>query len=299
MVPHLKPERADHRGDLISAKIREDRWLSAVCGRGVFEVVVVRAGLGSSAGAVRGVHEPLSRHASGRVRAMYYAKVDPREIDVVRALTSAGLYMVDAQVTLTRGLQEEPPRVAPAGLTIARARPEHCMRVLAIAASCFDYSRFHLDPGVPLDVANRIKREWMISYFRKERGDQLLVALREGRPVGFVALLVGGTGARRVGRIDLIGVDRGCRRQGIGRALVIAAMAEARTRCHELRVGTQLANLPSIRLYQNLGFAILESRYVMHLHVGMIAERDGWWAPPEGPQQRRPSRSTANTPERR
>jgi RimJ/RimL family protein N-acetyltransferase len=32
-------------------------------------------------------------------------------------------------------------------------------------------------------------------------------------------------------------------------------------------VGTQIANLPSIRLYEKLGFSLVKSAYVMHRHV--------------------------------
>ncbi len=35
----------------------------------------------------------------------------------------------------------------------------------------------------------------------------------------------------------------------------------------EVRVGTQLANAPSIKLYENLGFRFLEGHYVFHLHA--------------------------------
>ena len=33
-------------------------------------------------------------------------------------------------------------------------------------------------------------------------------------------------------------------------------------------VGTQIANVPSIRLYSRLGFQLAKSQYVLHLHTG-------------------------------
>ena len=33
-----------------------------------------------------------------------------------------------------------------------------------------------------------------------------------------------------------------------------------------IRVGTQLANVPSLRLYEKLGFYIVDAAYVFHYH---------------------------------
>ena len=37
----------------------------------------------------------------------------------------------------------------------------------------------------------------------------------------------------------------------------------------ELRVGTQAANVPSVRLYEPLGFSLASAAYVLHLHRGL------------------------------
>jgi hypothetical protein len=34
-----------------------------------------------------------------------------------------------------------------------------------------------------------------------------------------------------------------------------------------LLVGTQVANIPSVRLYERMGFSLSSSQYVLHLHV--------------------------------
>jgi hypothetical protein len=38
-----------------------------------------------------------------------------------------------------------------------------------------------------------------------------------------------------------------------------------------MRVGTQIANIPSLRLYERLGFTMAESAYVLHAHRGGAA----------------------------
>ncbi len=140
--------------------------------------------------------------------------------------------------------------------------------VLGIAGRCFRYSRFHLDPLVPRATADRIKREWVQSYIRKQRGEALYVVIREGQPEGFLAVLGSSVGDRRVRTIDLMGVDRAAQGRGMGEALVRFFIERYREECEDLRVGTQAANLPSLALYRKCGFGIVGTQYVLHMHVG-------------------------------
>jgi ribosomal protein S18 acetylase RimI-like enzyme len=136
-----------------------------------------------------------------------------------------------------------------------------------IAGTCFRYSRFHLDPRVPREIADRIKREWIRNYATKRRGERLLVASLEGRPAGFLAVLASESGGQRIRTIDLVGVAAWAQRRGVGRALVEAFIAASRGVCDVMQVGTQAANIPSMRLYETTGFCMSRSQYVLHGHV--------------------------------
>ena len=170
--------------------------------------------------------------------------------------------MVDTNVVFD--LSRPPLGVVAAApdVTVGDAAPEQKEAVLAIAGSAFRYSRFHLDPRVPAELANRIKRDWVANYFAKQRGDRLLVASRGGRPVGFLAALR----AERTAVIDLIAVAGGEQRRGVGEALV-GAFARAYADAAARIVGTQVANIPSVRFYEKLGFSLKQSQYVLHLSV--------------------------------
>jgi len=246
-------------------EIREDRWLSVIFGHPVF----------SLGGDLRSVADGTAReligsHADRQLAAMYYAKVDTGQVDVVRQLAAAGFYVVDVNVTFGMEAEARPVRSEPAGgagCPIREIEAEHHEATLDIAARCFRYSRFHLDPLVPRAIADRIKREWVFNYIRKQRGEQLFVALSDGRPVGFLAVLGSQAGARRVRTIDLIGVDETSQGRGIGQALVAFFVDRYRGECDYLQVGTQAANLASLSLYHKCGFAIARTQYVLHMHV--------------------------------
>jgi ribosomal protein S18 acetylase RimI-like enzyme len=67
--------------------------------------------------------------------------------------------------------------------------------------------------------------------------------------------------------IDLIAV----RARTVGRGLATAMIRHAARTCgkpDKLRVGTQVANVGSLALYQRMGFENHRSPYVLHFHGG-------------------------------
>lgn len=253
-------------------EIREDDWLSGIFGHPVFKVTVEPAPAGGEDEPV-GVGERISRHAAGGGPAMYYAKVDTTRVELVRQLSLAGLYVVDVNVTFGIDTRRLAAPLAWGGATVGEALPEHHRAVLDLASSCFQYSRFHLDPAIPAAVANRVKHDWVLSYLRKARGERLLAAVIGGRPVGFLAVLGSRVDHQRVKTIDLIGVDRAHQHRGIGGALVSFFVDEYAPQCDVLQVGTQAANVPSMRLYEKASFSVVKTSYVMHMHVGSHGTR--------------------------
>lgn len=262
---------------MIEVNIREDCWLSSVLGCNVFQV---------DAGEIEKKHredrgsivDPIRSHIAGQSLAMYYTKVDSADVDLVRRLASEGFSAVDVNVTL--GLDKSSSSdICAAGTrsvcSISEIGSEQHRDVLDIASSCFRYSRFHLDPLIPDEIANQVKREWVQNYILGKRGEQLFVASVDSRPAGFLAVLVAKVNGKKAGVIDLIGVGRQFQRRGIGQALVDHFFAEYRGKVDSFFVGTQIANTPSLRMYQKLGFSIIKAAYVMHLHVraGTVVDR--------------------------
>ena len=230
----------------MSFAVHADPWLAEVMARPVFRL--------DGGGAA----EAVASHLATQPRAFYFAKLATDQIDDVRALSRLGFAVVDTNVTFE--LVREPATLD--GFDVGELAAGEAEAVLDIAGSAFRYSRFHLDPQVDLALANHIKREWIRNYVLRKRGDGLLVARQGGRPCGFLAPLVShGTAV-----IDLIAVATDAHGRGVGSALT-AAFAN-RYRGMPRLVGTQVANVPSIRLYTKLGFALARSQYVLHFHAG-------------------------------
>lgn len=193
----------------------------------------------------------------------YYAKVPVDDVVRVRELTARGFMVVDVNIGLALDpaavrYVDAPVEVVPAGGGDAEA-------LLEIAETCFRYSRFHLDPELDGASANRVKREWVRSYFEGRRGVELLKAVVDGEPVGFLAVLEDVAAAARI--IDLVGVAPSAQRRGVGASLVGSFVRRHGGAAKVLRVGTQIANVPSLRLYSTFGFVVENAAYVLHRHI--------------------------------
>ena len=250
-------------------EIQKDRWLSAIFGYGVFKIHLAPVSVTGEHNA-SDICDLILRHARQQAVVMYYTKVDTGQVDLVRKLSSIGLYVVDVNVTFSMTTNPQLNPCKPDGgsrFSIREIGPEKHQEVLDIAASCFQYSRFHLDPLIPNAIANRIKHDWVLNYLRKQRGERLWVGFIDEHPVGFLAVLASESNGKHVRTIDLIGVSKAFQKQGIGQALVEFFINRYKDQCEYLQVGTQVANVPSMRLYQKLGFSITNTAYVMHKHV--------------------------------
>ena len=245
-------------------RIEPDTWLAGIFGYPTFKVS--RGADPSQRLSPSLSVRTLCESACGQA-AFFYAKIPTARVDDVRMLGAAGFTVVDVNVTFEREPAELPDWQAGHGAIIRDLLPADFGTVCDIAASCFVYSRFHLDPLIPNTLANAVKRAWIESYCHRRRGECLLVAELDGKVVGFNAILATAINEKSVRVIDLIGVDSACQGRGVGRQLVNNFVHSSAGRAAAVRVGTQAANVPSMRLYERCGFNILDTMYVMHAHV--------------------------------
>jgi ribosomal protein S18 acetylase RimI-like enzyme len=232
----------------LSALVPDD-FLTGIVGRPTFRVVVGQNGPEG---------ETIAAIGAAQKRPVFlYARLPTGSVGALRGLEKLGFAMVDTNVIFER------PAVGVRVMSAAtrQARPEDRGAVMELAARSFSHSRLHLDPAIPREIADRSRAEWAGNFFAGRRGDHMIVAEADGELAGFAQLLGPRDG---VVTIDLIGVAAPFRRRGIAAALIAAVgnIAGAQT----LRVGTQIANAPSLLLYETLGFRIVETHYVLHYH---------------------------------
>lgn len=191
-----------------------------------------------------------------------YAKVLSTSIKSIKALEKSGFNLIDTNIVLEKEIFPSAKVVENWITRFAVAGDE--LRLERIAGSAFKYSRFHMDPLISKDIADSIKVEWVRNFFKGARGDAMVVALDEEKPIGFLQLI---NNNDDVIFIDLIAVDGSYHGKGVAFAMITFAENNFAAK-RLLRVGTQIANIPSLRLYEKAGFKIKESTYIFHYHNG-------------------------------
>lgn len=235
-----------------------DEWLAQILQQDVYQLVVDDDLVKKTRDEASREYELLRELQSRCV--FIYSKVSPEALSAVSFLEERGFNLIDTNVIFDKVIV--PTDDFTSHCTVRFAVPEDQNQVGELASRSFIYSRFHLDSAFPREVADMIKAEWVKSYFAGNRGNNMVVALADEIVVGFLLLLYGKDGALV---IDLIAVDEEHRRKGVAEGMI----AYAESQCHgftRISVGTQLANTPSMRLYEELGFKIAGAQYTFHYH---------------------------------
>jgi ribosomal protein S18 acetylase RimI-like enzyme len=234
-------------------RLVEDGWLASHLGKPCFHLT---GELARMDGCSRGLESKLSETSL-----FVDAKVGVNDTVALRAVQSLGFQLIETTVRLSASRAICSGSGQP---EIGFATADMATAVAAVAERAFVHDRFHRDPAIPRDRANAVKRNWALNFFAGRRGDWMVVACRGGEPVGFLQLLRSQADELV---IDLIAVDNEHRGDGLARAMI--AFADANCQCGgRLVVGTQIANVRSVRLYEGMGFRLDSAHYVFHHHGG-------------------------------
>lgn len=243
-------------------RLSSDAWLSAILGKDAYKLVMNSDVKGQTSMAD---HENMARLRELENKECFiYAKVASDSIDEVRWLESERFFLVDTNITLRKQVKDGGcgDRAPSPSFSVGMARPEDEDDVARLAGRSFVHSRFHADPLIPDDTAHTIKERWARNFFRKQRGDAMVVAKENRTVIGFNQLLKPDD-SRLI--IDLIAVDAEHQGRGVAREMIRFAEAFF-PGITEVVVGTQLANVASLHLYRSAGFQLWASAYVYHRH---------------------------------
>ena len=136
--------------------------------------------------------------------------------------------------------------------------------VRCVARQSFQQNRFHRDFKIPNDIADSIKEKWAGNYFSGSRGDHMVVAEKNSKIVAFLLLV---SNQKASLSIDLIAVLPEYQGMGIATKMIAFSLNNFNSSITEISVGTSIGNQSAISLYQKLGFKMVSSKYILHLHT--------------------------------
>lgn len=196
-----------------------------------------------------------------------YARVPAVDVERSVVLQSLGFRVIDTGLGFE--MLAKDVRAATAGARFATAGDKAA--VAELAGRSFIYSRFHLDPAIPVQVANMIKHDWAANFFVGKRGDAMIVAEIDGKIAGFLQLICNGANVV----IDLIATAPEYARRGVASSMIgfLARQGSGRGAPERILVSTQAANIPSCRLYESVGFRLAKTEFTLHFHNEIMRNR--------------------------
>ena len=190
---------------------------------------------------------------------LIYAKLPAADLATVRSMQALGFQLVDTALSFECPLPL--PKSAAHAAQARMAVPGDEPAVARIAREVFTFDRFHTDPNIPDETADRVKEAWTRGFFAGKRGKWMVVAEINDEVAGFLLLLE----SQDKLVIDLIAVADRHRGAGVARTM-IAFAADALPQFATLLVGTQATNTASVRLYESMGFRLVGAQHVLHCH---------------------------------
>jgi dTDP-4-amino-4,6-dideoxy-D-galactose acyltransferase len=169
--------------------------------------------------------------------------------------TDPDIILVDEKVTFTKDLTKHTPQKTHNHITETWQQD---LEDLALESG--KYSRFKADKRLQNGEFEKLYKYWIKKAFEQK---EVIIEGQEGRIKGMVTVETNIPTAK----IGLIAVDSIHRGQGVAQKLLHAATQHAHSKgCHHLQVSTQANNIPACNLYQNAGFALVDSDYIYHYY---------------------------------
>ena len=205
-------------------------------------------------------------------------RADADDLALVHCLEGAGFYLVDTIVTYIFIPRRQELGHGKYLFKTRLYAPEDHDAVLAVADEAYKgfIGRYHADPRLPREAADRLYRAWAERLLDGGVAETIIVAERKGKVVGFLGYrlkqdLLEATGVRCVG-----GGLGGCTQEGFGAyaAIIEEAMREGMHRYDMQDFETQINNVNIVRIYQKLNFEYARAKYTFHAWLGQ--------APPPG-----------------
>lgn len=136
-------------------------------------------------------------------------------------------------------------------------------KILDIAENSFINSRFFKDKEIKRKLARKIKRNWVLNFFKRKRGKYLIVSEKNKKVVGFLLILK----SKNDYIIDLIAVKKNHQNLGFGTKMIefLENIVLKRNKVR-IYVSTQSNNKDSIKLYIKNKFKVKYKKYVYHFN---------------------------------
>lgn len=199
----------------------------------------------------------LAEEAKSKKYNLVSIRIQSPDDATTRVFENAGFRKVEDMLSYSRKIFQS----ARGSDSVRVARKDDIESISQIGENSFSFDRFHSDPLIDNNKADKLKRAWSRNCLT-HRANKVFV-FEDGKIFGFLACIK----IKHALVIDLIAVaekKRGC---GIGHDLISACEEHYRTQCNLYSVSTQSTNIASSKLYSSCGFHLVSKQATFHLVV--------------------------------
>lgn len=207
----------------------------------------------------KGESEQKVRALLGRTRAeCIISRVPTSDLQGAWVLEESGFELMDILIRLDLGVSAFIRGPSRSGCQVRDYRQSDIASLREIARTSFTTGHFRSDKRFDQKKVDELYSLWVKKCV--ERQFEFSVAVSDGEPVGFVAAR--DEGAKSV--IELVAVDSATRSRGVGNDLMSCYLETAKQRHGKVEIGVHLDNIPALRLYERLGFAVSQGELTFH-----------------------------------
>ncbi len=148
-------------------------------------------------------------------------------------------------------------------LKCRNAKKKDIKQIINIAKENNLNSRFLIDKLISKKFKKRYRSEWVKNFFKKKRGDYLLVVEQNKKILGFMLILK----KKNHLTIDLIATRKKYRKKGVATSLINYTNNNIMGKKDKIIAGTQINNLVAVKMYKKLGFIKKKGEtFCYHIH---------------------------------
>lgn len=166
--------------------------------------------------------------------------------------------LISKQINFKKRVQKEENNL----INCRKARRSDKKDILKITQNSHSVSRFLIDKTISKKFKKNYKKEWILNYFKKKRGDNLLLAFLNKTIYGFILLIK----KKNEVIIDQIIVDKKYVKKKVGTSLInyLSKLYFDNGKL-TIKAGTSLENHIAKKFYLKNGFKRYDSYFVYHL----------------------------------
>jgi ribosomal protein S18 acetylase RimI-like enzyme len=226
-----------------------------------FNVAVLQARESPKNTSVEAMRGMIRSYAQARDISMIIASIPGKDKDLNLLLQSIDFVHVDIAISIQYLMSKFQARSY--RIVLREANQKEAGEIADIAESAFANGRYHLDPKIPLSLANKRYKDWVLRTQIKGNKQQLLAAEIEGSLCGFMIHEL----KDREGYLHLAALMPQWRGKGLGVEIIDSSLNYLKSHGADIvKSKVPASNMGALNMHSALGTKFMDFEYLLHWH---------------------------------